>query len=388
MGLLKAAVGAIGGSLADQWIDFLSVPEGIEPTAALFPAIRKGENAGRGSNTISSQSIITNGSRIIVPEGFGLLLFQDGEITGYVNEPGAYIWDSTNVNSQTVFASGNLWTSIVKQSWERFKFGGRPSGQQIAVFINLNEIPNIKFGTQSEIYYDDGYLNAQVGVTTRGVFSVSILDPILFAKNFVPVNYLQGYNKFDFADRGNASANQIFSEVVGSLASAFSLFTNDSNKLNRITRIQTDATKFAQALGEVVEGDHQWKASRGIAITRPAILGIEYDSSTKELLKLVQRADALKGDRGNSNLQAAFAEGITAAGQNDGSSGILGLGIATGSLGLQNLMQAPIQSEASASEKDLNAGLLGLLKNLKQAFEAGLIDQTEYNAARAKALGL
>ena len=37
MGLLKAAIGAIGGSLSDQWKDFLTVPKGIEPTAALFP---------------------------------------------------------------------------------------------------------------------------------------------------------------------------------------------------------------------------------------------------------------------------------------------------------------------------------------------------------------
>ncbi len=48
MGLIKAAIGAIGGTLADQWKDFLTVPANIEPTAALFPAVRAGTNAWPG----------------------------------------------------------------------------------------------------------------------------------------------------------------------------------------------------------------------------------------------------------------------------------------------------------------------------------------------------
>ena len=32
MGLIQAAVGSIGGSLADQWKDFYTVPDGLSPT--------------------------------------------------------------------------------------------------------------------------------------------------------------------------------------------------------------------------------------------------------------------------------------------------------------------------------------------------------------------
>lgn len=46
MGLIKAAVGAVGGTLADQWKDFLTVPADVQPTAALFPAVPVGTNAG------------------------------------------------------------------------------------------------------------------------------------------------------------------------------------------------------------------------------------------------------------------------------------------------------------------------------------------------------
>ena len=51
MGLIRAAFGAFGGSLADQWKDFHTVPQGLAQTAAVFPAVRQGRNAGRGSNT-------------------------------------------------------------------------------------------------------------------------------------------------------------------------------------------------------------------------------------------------------------------------------------------------------------------------------------------------
>ena len=71
MGLVQAVKGAVGGVLADQWKDFYTVPTGLPSTAALFAAVPRGTNAGRGSNTSGSSNIITNGSKIVVPEGYG-----------------------------------------------------------------------------------------------------------------------------------------------------------------------------------------------------------------------------------------------------------------------------------------------------------------------------
>ena len=50
MGFIKAFAGAIGGTFADQWKDFI-VPEAAPATAAIFGAVKKGTDAGRGSNT-------------------------------------------------------------------------------------------------------------------------------------------------------------------------------------------------------------------------------------------------------------------------------------------------------------------------------------------------
>lgn len=388
MGLIKATIGAVGGSLADQWKDFLTIPGDLEPTAALFPAVPVGTNSGRGSNTKASQAIVTNGSKIVVPEGYGLLLFQEGELTAFADEPGGYTWNSDDVNSQSIYAGDRWSTSLVRQSWERLKFGGRPGSQQIALFVNLKELPNNRFGTQSEIYWDDAFFNTQVGAVTHGTYSLAIVDPIVFAKRFVPATYLQSQDVFDFTDRTNPAARQLFSEVVGVLAAAFSSYTNDSDRTNRITNIQRDSVGFAQSLSQAVEQAYRWQANRGLTILNANIVGIEYDEHTKELLQTVQRADALTGTRGNANLQASVAAGIQAAGEDGGAEGILGIGIAGGSVGLSSLMQQTSVEEADGAAPPSGQDLMTRLEGLKRALDAGLINQEDYDAAKARVLDL
>jgi membrane protease subunit (stomatin/prohibitin family) len=382
MGLVQAVAGAVGGVLADQWKDFYTVPDGLPATAALFAAVPRGTNAGRGSNTKGSSNIISNGSKIVVPEGYGLLLFQDGGVTGFVAEPGGYEWRSNDPNAKSIFAGDDLVETLIKQSWERFKFGGQPGSQQAAFFVSLKELPNNRFGTQSEIYWDDGFLGTQVGAVTRGSYTLKIVDPILFVKNFVPARYLQPGQVFDFTDIDNDAAGQLFNEVVGSLAPAFSLYTNDPGKGNRITKLQQDSVGFAKSLSDAVENAYQWRSDRGLAIVKTAIVSIEYDANTRELLKTVQRADALSGARGNANLQASVAAGIQSAGETGGAAGLVGVGMATGMLGVGNLQQPVAPPTPPADDP------IAKLKKAKEMLDLGLITQADYDAAKAKALGL
>ena len=383
MGLIQAVSGSIGSALADQWKDFYTVPDGLPATAALFAAVPHGTNAGRGANTKGSSNIISNGSKIVVPEGYGLLLFQDGAITGFAAEPGGYEWHSDHLDSKSIFAGDGFVDSLIKQSWERFKFGGQPGSQQAAFFVSLKELPDNRFGTQSEIYWDDGFLNTQVGAVTRGSYTLKIVDPILFVKHFVPASYLQPGQVFDFTDIDNAAASQLFNEVVGSLAPAFSLYTNDPSKGNRITKLQQDSIGFAKSLSDAVENAYQWKSDRGLAIVKTAIISIEYDPNTRELLKTVQRADALAGARGNSNLQASVAAGMQAAGENGGAAGIVGLGMASGMMGGIGSLQQPVAPAAPPAEDPI-----AKLKKAKEMLDLGLITQGDYDALKTKTLGL
>lgn len=387
MGFIKAFSGALGGSLSDQWKDFLTVPQGISATVALCPAVRGDVDGRRGSNTHHSANVITNGSLVVVPEGFALLTLENGAITGYVAEPGGHEWHSDDANAQSFFAGSGFGASVVEQSWKRFKFGGVPGTQQLAVFVNLKEIPDNRFGTQSEIYWDDAYLNAQAGAMGYGTYTLRIVDPIKFVKGFAPVScYTGACEAFDFGDFDNKAAEQIFNEVVGSLAAAFSAYVNDFARGNRITNIQRDSMGFAQSLSGVVERDFEWKEGRGIEMVRASLISIQYDDATKELIKKVQRADAFAGQRGASNLQASFAEGIEAAGSNpDG--GAVGMGfMGMGFQGLAGMTGAAMPAQAAPQPPAEDP--LDRLAKLKSLLDSGVITQEDFDAAKKAALGI
>jgi len=398
MGFIRAFQGAIGGAFANQWKDFLQPRTSITATTAIFEAVPQGTNAGRGANTRGSQNIITNGSKIIVPEGTALITLENGALTGFIAEPGGFIYESDNPHSRSMFAGDGILSSTIGVSWERFKFGGKPGTQQLAFYVNLKEIPNNRFGTQSEIYWDDAFLGTQVGAITRGTYTLKITDPILFVKNFVPAKYLvPNAPLFDFADMDNDAGAQLFNEVVSSLSAAFSFYTNDPDKGNRMSRIQQDQIGFAQSLSQAVEDGFQWRAARGLEIARVAIKAIEYDEDTRALLSDVRRADALSGNRGNAFMQQAVARGMQAAGENPqgGAAGMAFMGMGANAAGgmmgglQQPVMQQPVQQQPMQQPPPQPAqeDPFAKLKQLKGLVDAGVLSQEEFDSAKARILG-
>ena len=433
MGFIKAFAGAFSSTFADQWKDFYVPLANVPSTAAVYQAIPQSQNNGRGENYKGNENIITNGSKIVVPEGTALITLQDGAITGLIAEPGGYEFRSDDINSQSIFANNSFITSTIQSSWDKVKFGGQPGSQQLAFYINLKEIPNNKFGTQSEIYWDDAFLGTQVGAVTRGTYSLKIVDPLLFVKNFVPAKYLQpNAPVFDFADMDNEAGSQLFSELVGSLSAGFANYTNDPSKGNRMARIQGDQLGFAQSLSQAVEDNYHWRSDRGLEIVKTAILAIEYDEDTKELMKDVKKADALSGARGNSFMQQAAARGMQAAGENGGGTGMafmgMGMQAANGMMGgmqqpntpssyqpafnqqqpvQQQAYQQPVQpmneqpyqqpaqaqvtpevQQAQPSPQAPAEDQTTRLLNAKKLLDAGAITQEDYDKLKAQVLGI
>lgn len=394
MGFIKAFTGALGGTFADQWKDYYTPLSGVPATAAVFRAVPNGTNNGRGENTKGNDNIITNGSKIVVPEGTALITLQDGQITGIVTEPGGFEFRSDDPNSKSMFAGDGIFGQTIKSTWEKVKFGGQPGSQQLAFYVNLKEIPNNKFGTQSEIYWDDAFFGTQVGAVTRGTYTLKIVDPLLFVKNFVPAKYLQpGAPVFDFADMDNDAGNQLFNEVVGSLSAAFSNYTNDPSKGNRMSKIQGDQIGFAKSLSQAVEDAYQWKTDRGLEIVKTAILAIEYDEDTKELMKDVKKADALSGSRGNSFFQQSVARGMQGAGENGSGAGMafmgMGMNAANGIMGA--VQQADTESTYKPSfgnQEETKEDPTAKLLEMKKLLDAGAITQEDYDKVKAQLLGL
>lgn len=396
MGFIKAFTGALGGTFADQWKDFYVPRADVAGTAALFQAVPQSQNNGRGENYKGNENIISNGSKIVVPEGMALITLQDGQITGLIAEPGGFEFRSNDPASQSMFAGDGIFAQTIKSTWEKVKFGGQPGSQQLAFYVNLKEIPNNRFGTQSEIYWDDAFFGTQVGAITRGTYTLKIVDPLLFVKNFVPAKYLQpNAEVFDFADMDNDAGVQLFNEVVGSLSAAFSNYTNDPTKGNRMSKIQADQIGFAQSLSAAVEEGYRWKTDRGLEIVKTAILAIEYDEDTKELMKDVKKADALAGARGNSFMQQAVARGMQAAGENGGASGMAFMGMGVNAAGgVMGSMQQPNNPSTynpgfgAEAQQQTQEDPTEKLLNAKKLLDAGAITQEDYDKLKAQILGI
>ena len=348
MGFIKAIAESVGGMFADQWIDFYGPSDELPGTAVVFPGIKKGRNSRRGANTKGNDNIITDKSRVIVPEQTALMTMENGAITGLITVPGAYEYRSDDIHSQSIFTGGGLMDAMVKSSFEKCKYGGIPGNQQQLFYISLKEIPNNRFGTQSEIYWDDAYLGTQVGAILRGTYTLKVVDPVLFVKNFVPAAYLTPQAPvFDMDDMDNPAGAQLFNEVVSSLSAAFSSYTNDPSRGNRMSKIQSDQIGFAQSLSQAVEEAYQWKSTRGLEIVKTAILAIEYDEDSKKVVADARRADALSGARGNAFMQQAVARGMQAAGETGGGAGVAFMGMGMGAAGnMMGGMQQPYSGNA------------------------------------------
>ena len=102
MGLIKAGIGALGGTLADQWKEFFYCDALDDRIIAV-----KGRKqiSGRSSNTKGNDNIISNGSGIAVADGQCMIIVEQGKVVEVCAEPGEYIYDKSTEPS--IF-SGNL----------------------------------------------------------------------------------------------------------------------------------------------------------------------------------------------------------------------------------------------------------------------------------------
>lgn len=147
MGLIKAAMGAAGGVLADQWKEYFyceSIPETVLAV--------KGQKrtTGRGSNK-GSDNIISNGSIIAVADGQCMMIVEQGKVVELCAEPGEFTYDSST--EPTIF-SGDLSTSLVdtfKTIGKRFTFGGEAPKDQRVYYFNIKELLGNKYGTPSPV---------------------------------------------------------------------------------------------------------------------------------------------------------------------------------------------------------------------------------------------
>lgn len=332
MGLIKAAIGAVGGVLADQWKEFFYC-ESIQNDILMV----KGQKVigKRSSNTKASDNIISNGSGIAVADGQCMMIVEQGKIVEFCAEPGEYTFDSSTEPS--IF-SGGLGEGIKKAFGEvgrRFAYGGDTGKDQRVYYFNLKEIMDNKFGTQNPVPFrvvDRNIgLDIDISIKCNGVYSYKMTNPILFYKN-IAGNVSDKYSKSDMD-------SQLKSEFLTALQPAFARISAMGIRYSELPGKTEELTKSLNA--ELTE---KWSENRGISIVSVGINSMLTSKEDEDLIKQLQKTAVMKDmSMAGASLVSAQSDAMRAAAQNSAGAmtGFMGMGMAmqTGNINAQNLYQ-------------------------------------------------
>lgn len=310
MGIIAAA---IGGGLADQWLEVIEASdmgEGVVLTKGTM--VYKDDK--RNQNRKGTQGIITDGSIIHVNQNQFMMLLDGGKIIDYTAEPGYF--KVSNASNPSLF-NGSFGASL-KESFSRIKFAGTPSQKQEVFFVNLQEIKGIKFGTPNPLGYFDNFYNAELFLRAFGNYSIKITDPIKFFQEACPrdaqtvhIDEINEQYLAEFLEAIQAAMNQMSAEGI------------------RVSHIPSKGTELSKHMSVIL--DESWKEKRGMEVLSVGIASISYDDESKKLINM-RNAGAMLSDPSvrEGYVQGAVARGLEAAGSNEAGAGMAFMGMGMG----------------------------------------------------------
>ena len=332
MGLIKAALGSVGGVLADQWREYFYCE-----SMASNVLVSKGSKrvSGRSSNTKASDNVISNGAVIAVNEGQCMMIVEQGQIVEFAAEAGEFTWDSSTESS--IFYGG--FGQGLKGSWEnlkrRFTFGADTAKDQRVYFFNTKEIVGNRYGTPTPVPFrvvDTNIgLDMDISIRCNGEYSYRISDPMLFYKN-VCGNVTQDYTRENLD-------SQLKSEFLTALQPGFAKI---SAMGIRYSALPGHTAELADAMNQALSA--KWGQLRGISIVSVGVNAINASPEDEETIKQLQRTAVYR----NTNMAGAAmvdaqAEAMKAAASNENGAmmGFMGVNMAqqTGGLNAQALFQ-------------------------------------------------
>ena len=328
MGLIKAATGAAGGTLADQWKEFFYC-DALDNDTLMVRGKKRTDK--RSSNTKGHDNVITNGSGIAVADGQCMMIVDQGKIVEVCAEPGEYTYDTASEPSIFCGSLGEGIKATFQTIGKRFTFGGDTAKDQRVYYFNTKEITDNKFGTANPVWFRvvDKRINLDKDIEIRcnGIYSFRMTDPLLFYTN-VGGNVTDCYEKDQIAP-------QLKTEFVNALQPAFAKIAELEI---RPSQIPAHSMEIGDAMNEVLT--KKWSELRGISIVSVAFNPVTIKDEDAEAIKQAQNA-AMYTDPGMmaATLGMAQAEAMkTAAGNPNGAMmGFMGMNMASGMNGGANL---------------------------------------------------
>lgn len=334
MGIIKAATSAVGGTLADQWLEVIE-PDDMSDQTVFTKGVKVRKDAKRGSNKKGTEDVITDGSVVHVYENMMMLLVDGGKIIDYTAEPGYYT--VKNDTAPSMF-NGGLRESI-QESFFRFKFGGTTPQKQQVFYINLQEIKGIKFGTPTPLQYFDNFYNAELFLRTHGTYSIKITDPLAFYANAIPKNA-------DHVDIQEIN-EQYLAEFLTALNTSINQYSAQGERVSFLT---SKSMKLSKYMASVLDED--WKQLRGMEIVAVAVASISYTDESQKLINM-RNQGAMLGDPSvrEGYVQGAVARGLESAGSNPGGAMNAFMGMNMGGQNLAGFSQANQNQMQSQQEQ-------------------------------------
>ena len=368
MSIIKAFSGAIRGTFADQWKEIITVGP-FDEYVVVMPGMLRTVNQGRGSNHKGSYGVITNGSKIYVPENTAAIIFADSGIETVIIEAGGYVYKD---GEESIFNHDGFRRSISHQIKNRVGFGGIPSEEKKVAFVNLREIRNIKYGTRSPQVYHDLFYDVDLEIRSFGSFAIKITDPKCFIMNYVPAN--QTYYSLE--------ALKSREELVSEFLHSFSIALNELSVKYRISQLPSQTNEIVEKIREDQNSISSWGKRFGIEVTNVSIESIEFTEKSRELVKQfasnrmsVKAYENVSQNAASIAYQQKIAQGIQNHGLNNSAGMIMGMNIAN------ELSQSKPASTIITFDQKIE-----MLKKLKELLDAGILTEEEFSTKKKEIL--
>lgn len=308
MGLIKAAAGAIGGTLKDQWKEAIR----CEDMTNDILMVKKTTETG----------VISNKSTVIVAPGQCAIIFDNGRVIDATAEEGIYTFDSSGTPS---FFAGQF-GEVFKEMWQRFTYNGQSAKEQAVFFFNIKEIINNKFGTPAPIPFQDWshpIPNQMTGTITPlrvevkcfGKYTFKISNPALFMNEIAGTANI--YRKSDLIE-------QMRSEVIASFQNVLNELGNSIHKVP-VLELPSQTDEIKQIMDEKVFDEPIRK--RGISIIGFVVESVTLDEESEKKIDDYELSSNANMQQGR--LVGAYANAVQDAANNanGAANGFMGIGM-------------------------------------------------------------
>lgn len=313
MGIIRAAMSAVGGTLADSWLESIEA-ESMDNRTLIAPGVAVRRDDKRNHNTKGSKGVITNGSVIHVAQNQFAVLVDGGKVVDYSAEPGYFVVDTGSAPS---LFNGEFSESM-QDVFTRVKFGGSSPVSMQVYFLNLQEIRDIPFGTPTPLNYFDNFYNAELFLRANGYYSIRVTNPMLF------------YAEMGLRTGGRLTVDSLQKSCLSEFLSALQTSLGQLSMQGvRISNVGAMNAQLAKELSAALDDD--WTQRRGMQIESVGINAISYDEDSKKLINMRNQGAMLSDPTVREGyVQGAAARGIEAAGSNTAgaATAFMGMGMA------------------------------------------------------------